>query len=375
VSELVVGPDGSARCPWSAGSEDYRAYHDFEWGKRVRGDDALFERLTLEAFQSGLSWLTILRKRPLFRAAFDGFQIERVAGYGEADVARLLSDAGIVRNRAKIEAAIGNARAALALPEGLSTLLWSYAPAPRPRPASLADVPTATPESTAMAADLQRRGFRFVGPTTAYALMQAVGMVDDHLAGCHVPAGGELHGGSLGDGLDLVGYDPGWPGRFARYRDALAAALGPVVLRIDHIGSTAVPGLTAKNVIDVQVVVADDADIPSYRPAVESTGLSLRYREPGWSMFRPALPPRTHHVHVTSAGSARERVQLLFVDYLRAHDARRDAYAALKADLAERYHDDRLGYTAAKTAFVTETLRLAERWATATGWRVPGVMQ
>jgi DNA-3-methyladenine glycosylase I len=188
VTGLVLGEDGCHRCPWSAGSAEYRDYHDIEWGKQVRGDDALFERLTLEAFQSGLSWLTILRKRPQFRAAFDGFRIGTVAGYGPADVERLLADAGIVRNRAKIEAAIGNAGVALALPEGLSALLWSYAPAARPRPASLADVPAVTPESTALARDLKRRGFRFVGPTTAYALMQAVGMVDDHLAGCHVPA-------------------------------------------------------------------------------------------------------------------------------------------------------------------------------------------
>jgi DNA-3-methyladenine glycosylase I len=189
VTGPVVGEDGRPRCPWGAGSAEYRDYHDIEWGKQVRGDDALFERLTLEAFQSGLSWLTILRKRPRFRTAFDGFRIDTVAGYGPADVERLLADAGIVRNRAKIEAAIANAGVALTMPEGLSALLWSYAPAARPRPVSTAEVPAVTPESTALARDLKRRGFRFVGPTTAYALMQAVGMVDDHLAGCHVPAG------------------------------------------------------------------------------------------------------------------------------------------------------------------------------------------
>ena len=187
MTDLVVGMDGRARCPWAAGEPDYQAYHDQEWGQRVRGDDALYERLTLEAFQSGLSWLIILRKRPGFRAAFDGFRTEKVAGYGPADVARLLADTGIVRNRSKIEAAIQNARAALDLPDGLGRLLWSFAPPPRPRPAALADVAPTTPESTAMAKELKRRGFRFVGPTTAYALMQATGMVDDHLAGCHVP--------------------------------------------------------------------------------------------------------------------------------------------------------------------------------------------
>ena len=184
--DLVIGVDGLARCRWGGSSPEYVTYHDAEWGRAVRTDDGLFERLTLEAFQSGLSWLTILRKRPAFRAAFDDFAIAKVAGYSDADVARLLADAGIVRNRAKIDAAIANARAALDLPEGLAALLWSFAPEPRPRPESLAQVPPKTPESTAMAKDLRRRGFRFIGPTTAYALMQATGMVDDHLAGCHV---------------------------------------------------------------------------------------------------------------------------------------------------------------------------------------------
>ncbi|MFE9689061.1 DNA-3-methyladenine glycosylase I [Micromonospora sp. NPDC005806] len=187
MTDLVTGADGLARCAWGASTPDYAVYHDEEWGRPLRGDDALYERLTLEAFQSGLSWLTILRKRPTFRLAFDEFRIEKVAGYGEADIARLLADAGIVRNRAKVEAAIANARAALELPDGLSALLWSYAPSPRPaRPRSFAEVPALTPESTALAKALKKRGFRFVGPTTAYALMQATGMVDDHLAGCHV---------------------------------------------------------------------------------------------------------------------------------------------------------------------------------------------
>ncbi|MFJ6199722.1 DNA-3-methyladenine glycosylase I [Micromonospora sp. NPDC092111] len=195
MTDLVTGPDGLPRCGWGASTPDYAAYHDTEWGRPLRGDDALFERLTLEAFQSGLSWLTILRKRPAFRLAFDDFRIERVARYDEADVTRLLADAGIVRNRAKIEAAVANARAALALPDGLSALLWSYAPPPRPaRPGSFAQVPALTPESTALAKALKKQGFRFVGPTTAYALMQATGMVDDHVAGCHVAAAGARDG-------------------------------------------------------------------------------------------------------------------------------------------------------------------------------------
>ncbi|MGY1720016.1 DNA-3-methyladenine glycosylase I [Blastococcus sp. SYSU DS0753] len=173
------------RCAWATSAPEYIAYHDEEWGVPLHGDDALFERLCLEAFQSGLSWITILRKRPAFRAAFAGFAIDAVAAFTDEDRARLMADAGIVRNRAKIAAAVTNARAAQQLPEGLSELLWSFAPdGPRPRPATLADVPATSPESVAMAKELKRRGFVFVGPTTAYALMQATGMVDDHVADC-----------------------------------------------------------------------------------------------------------------------------------------------------------------------------------------------
>jgi DNA-3-methyladenine glycosylase I len=173
------------RCGWAVSAPEYLRYHDEEWGTVLRGDAALFERMSLEAFQSGLSWLVILRKRPAFRSAFAGFDIERVAKFGDDDVQRLLADSGIVRNRAKVTATIGNARAALELPDGLDALLWSFAPTrPRPRPATLADVPASSPESVAMATELRRRGFRFVGPTTCYALMQATGMVDDHVGTC-----------------------------------------------------------------------------------------------------------------------------------------------------------------------------------------------
>jgi len=175
------------RCWWGSSTPEYVAYHDGEWGRPERDDRALYEKLCLEAFQSGLSWLTILRKREAFRAAFAGFEIERVAAFGEADVERLMADAAIVRNRAKIEAAIANARAAAALDVPLGELLWSFAPPPRPRPRAADDVPATTPESKAMAKELKRRGFRFVGPTTAYALMQACGLVDDHVDGCLVP--------------------------------------------------------------------------------------------------------------------------------------------------------------------------------------------
>jgi len=188
-----VTADDRVRCAWideSRLSADdfvlYRDYHDTEWGQPLRDSQALFERVTLEAFQSGLSWLIILRKRDNFRRAFHQFDVERVARYGDRDIARLMEDAGIVRNRAKIEATIANARAVADLDVDLAELLWSVAPPARPRPAAMADVPAVTPESTAMAKELKRRGFRFVGPTTAYALMQATGMVDDHTADCWV---------------------------------------------------------------------------------------------------------------------------------------------------------------------------------------------
>jgi DNA-3-methyladenine glycosylase I len=180
VSDGLV--DG--RCWWGSSRPEYIAYHDEEWGRPVHDDRALFEKLCLEAFQSGLSWITILRKREAFRAAFAGFEIPRVAAFGERDVARLMADEGIVRNRAKIEAAIANARAAVEI--SLDELLWSFAPEGRPRPRTPAEVPAVTPESTAMAKELKKRGFRFVGPTTAYALMQACGLVDDHIEGCLV---------------------------------------------------------------------------------------------------------------------------------------------------------------------------------------------
>ncbi|MBO0806239.1 MAG: DNA-3-methyladenine glycosylase I [Nocardiopsaceae bacterium] len=183
----MPGPDGKPRCPWGLSTPDYLAYHDDEWGRPVRGDRAIFERLCLEAFQSGLSWLTILRKREGFRKAFAGFDIEAVAAFGEDDVARLLADPGIVRNRAKINAVVSNARAALSLTGGLSNLVWSYAgDEQRPAPRTLDDVPSVTPESKNLAAELRKHGFTFTGPVTAYATMQACGIVNDHLAECFI---------------------------------------------------------------------------------------------------------------------------------------------------------------------------------------------
>jgi DNA-3-methyladenine glycosylase I len=187
MTRLVRGEDGRRRCWWGGSTPDYVAYHDEEWGRLVTDDRGIYERFVLEGFQSGLSWLTILRKRESFRAAFANFEIERVARFGERDVRRLLADAGIVRHRGKIEAAIANAKAATALDVPLAELVWSYAPSGRRRaPRELEDLPALSPESTALSKELKRRGFRFVGPTTAYAAMQACGIVNDHLAGCWV---------------------------------------------------------------------------------------------------------------------------------------------------------------------------------------------
>lgn len=189
MTGIVVDATGTARCWWATGDAQYEDYHDREWGRAVHDDRRLFEKISLEAFQSGLSWLTILRKRPAFREAFADFDVATVAAFDDDDVARLLDDARIVRNRAKIEATIGNARATLQLVDtegSLDTFLWSFAPdAPGAAPRSASQIPATTAESTAMARALKRRGFRFVGPTTCYALMQAVGIVNDHLAGCH----------------------------------------------------------------------------------------------------------------------------------------------------------------------------------------------
>ncbi|MFJ2767758.1 DNA-3-methyladenine glycosylase I [Streptomyces sp. NPDC087300] len=187
TSDAVAGPDGGLRCPWGLSTEDYVAYHDDEWGRPVHGDDALYERLCLEAFQSGLSWITILRRREGFRTAFADFKIASVAEFTDEDRERLLVDPGIIRNRAKIDATLANARVLADWSEGeLDALIWSFAPdaAARKAPRKLSDVPAITDESTALSKALKKRGIRFVGPTTAYALMQACGLVNDHLADC-----------------------------------------------------------------------------------------------------------------------------------------------------------------------------------------------
>ncbi|WP_336632382.1 MULTISPECIES: DNA-3-methyladenine glycosylase I [unclassified Microbacterium] len=189
MDDLRTGPDGLERCGWVGDSDEYRRYHDEEWGRPLRGDRALFEKVSLEGFQAGLSWITILRKRPAFRAGFAGFDPRAVAAFDEADVERLMADAGIVRNRAKILATIGNARLVTGMAPGeFEALMWSFAPPPRSeaeRPRTFADVPALTPASDALSTALRAAGFRFVGSTTMYALMQSAGMVDDHLVGCH----------------------------------------------------------------------------------------------------------------------------------------------------------------------------------------------
>jgi len=187
VSDLVIGEDGLARPVWAASDPLLREYYDTEWGMPVRSERGLFERLSLEAFQSGLSWVTILRKRESFRRAFANFDPDSVAGFTDDDVARLLADPSIVRNRRKIEATINNAQATIRLrgEGGLVEFLWSFQPDATPRPRTQAEVPTTSPESIAMARALKRAGFSFVGPTTAFALMEAVGMVDTHLVGSH----------------------------------------------------------------------------------------------------------------------------------------------------------------------------------------------
>ncbi len=192
MSDLVLGDDGNHRCGWGVSTPDYITYHDTEWGRPTTDERTLFEKLCLEGFQSGLSWLTILRKRDNFRAAFADFDHEAVASFDEADVERLLGDAGIIRHRGKINATINNAQALLELHttgRTLAGVIWSHEPDPeRPAPASFVDVPATSPESTALSKELKKLGFRFVGPTTAYAGMQAMGIVNDHLDGCWMRA-------------------------------------------------------------------------------------------------------------------------------------------------------------------------------------------
>lgn len=190
MTDLLKGEDKKVRCGWCGTDPDYIVYHDNEWGRRVTDDTAIFEKLCLEGFQSGLSWITILRKRESFRRAFNGFDPAVVARFGERDIKRLLADASIVRHRGKIEATINNARMTLILQKedkSLSDLIWSFAPTRKQRvPTKLADLKSSTPESIALSKELRRRGFKFVGPTTMHAAMQSLGLVNDHLSRCHI---------------------------------------------------------------------------------------------------------------------------------------------------------------------------------------------
>lgn len=194
ISELELGDDGLFRCGWVGVDAEYRRYHDEEWGVPLHGDRPLFEKLSLEGFQAGLSWITILRRRPTFRAAFRDFDVDAVAAFDDEDIERLMGDPGIIRNRAKVQATISNARVTRELtasdPGALDRLIWSFRPdhTDRPRPRTLSEIPAITPEATALSTALKKVGYRFVGPTTMYALMQSAGLVDDHLVGCHVRA-------------------------------------------------------------------------------------------------------------------------------------------------------------------------------------------
>ena len=186
---MRTGEDGIVRCGWIGDDPEYQRYHDEEWGRPLRGDRPLFEKMSLEGFQAGLSWITILRKRPRFREVFAGFDPVAVAAFDGDDVERLMADPGIIRNRAKILATIANAAIVRDMAEGeFDSLMWSFAPPPGPRPRTFAEVPATTPASDALSRELRRRGFRFVGPTTMYALMQSAGMVDDHVEGCFLAA-------------------------------------------------------------------------------------------------------------------------------------------------------------------------------------------
>lgn len=185
MTSVLIGDDGIARCAWVGTDAEYQRYHDEEWGRELRDSVRLYEKICLEGFQAGLSWITILKRRAAFRELFAGFQPEVVASFGAADVDRLLQDARIIRHRGKIEATIANARATLALDRPLNELVWSFQPVTADRPTVLSEIPAVTAESTALSRELRARGFRFVGPTTMYALMQSAGLVDDHVAGCH----------------------------------------------------------------------------------------------------------------------------------------------------------------------------------------------
>jgi DNA-3-methyladenine glycosylase I len=347
------------------------AYHDEEWGVPSRDPVHLFELLTLEGAQAGLSWSTILRKREGYRRAFAGFDVEQVARFGDVDVERLMGDASIVRNRAKIESTISNAQAILALDEPFPDLLWS-AVGGEPivnRPSSLADLPAETAESKALSRELKRRGFRFVGPTICYALMQSAGLVNDHFITCfRAPerTDEEMQAHTIGEvkpfnaQVELAEYDPRWPELYAREEQRIREALGERALRLEHVGSTSVPGLAAKPIIDIALTVPDSSDEPSYVPQLEAAGYVLRIREPEWFEHRLFKGPDTNvNLHVFTDGEEEVERMLAFRDLLRGDPAERDLYLRAKRELAGREWRHVQHYADAKSAVVEDILSRA----------------
>jgi DNA-3-methyladenine glycosylase I len=344
------------------------AHHDQEWGVPSRDPVHLFELLTLEGAQAGLSWSTILRKREGYRRAFADFDVEQVARFGDADVERLLGDAGIVRNRAKIESTISNAQAILALDQPFPELLWS-AVGGEPlvnRPQRVADIPAETAQSRALSKELKRRGFRFVGPTICYALMQSAGLVNDHVITCfRTPerTDEEMQAYTIGEvrpldaQIELAEYDPRWPELYAREEARIRAALGDRALLVEHVGSTSVPGLAAKPIVDIVLTVPDSADEPSYVPALEGAGYVLRIREPEWYEHRLFKGPDTNvNLHVFTAGEEEVERMLAFRDLLRRDPAELDLYLRTKRELAAREWRHVQHYADAKSAVVEEIL-------------------
>jgi DNA-3-methyladenine glycosylase I len=344
------------------------AHHDEEWGVPSRDPVHLFELLTLEGAQAGLSWLTILKKREGYRRAFAGFDVTKVARFTEDDVGRLLGDASIVRNRAKIESTISNAQAVLALDEPFPDLLWrSVGGEPIVnRPRTMADIPAETAESRALSRELKRLGFRFVGPTICYAFMQSAGLVNDHTITCfRVPerTDEEMQAHTVGEvkpfnaAIELAEYDPRWPELYAREEERIRGALGERARRVEHVGSTSVPGLAAKPIIDIVLTVPNSADEAAYVPPLAAAGYVLSVREPEWFEHRLFKGPDTNvNVHVFTDGSEEVDRMLAFRDLLRTDPAELDLYLRTKRELAARQWRHVQHYADAKSAVVEDIL-------------------
>jgi DNA-3-methyladenine glycosylase I len=347
------------------------AHHDEEWGVPSRDPVHLFELLTLEGAQAGLSWSTILKKREGYRHAFAGFDVERVARFTDDDVERLLGDASIVRNRAKIESTISNAQAILALDEPLPDLLWRSVGG-KPivnRPRTVAEIPAETAESRALSRELKRLGFRFVGPTICYAFMQSAGLVNDHTITCfRAPerTDEEMQAHTVGEvkpfnaQIELAEYDQRWPELYAREEERIRAALGDLARRVEHVGSTSVPGLAAKPIIDIVLTVPNSADEPAYVPQLEAAGYVLRIREPEWFEHRLFKGPDTNvNLHVFTDGDEEVERMTAFRDFLRNDPAELDLYLRTKRELAGRQWRHVQHYADAKSAVVEDILSRA----------------